>query len=160
MQLTKGPRKFFVIAHILFSAIMVGNMATFLILSIIVVTSSDIGLIKSCYTVMNILSHTSIRASTIGATVTGIILAVFTHYGLFQYWWIMVKEALTIMLIGINILGMYTWTLAALHSDSLSTLANTKLYLWAGIFIQIMALVFMFIISKYKPWGKRKRRSN
>jgi hypothetical protein len=146
----KGPRKkIILIAHILLSAIMVGNMATFLILSITTVTTKDPSIVKGSYTVMNILAHTSIRASTIGATVTGIILSVTSYYGLFTFWWVMVKEVLTVMLIGINLWGIYTWTLTGLETQQ-------SLALWFGIIIQLISLVFMFVISKYKPWGKRK----
>ncbi|MEK5440722.1 hypothetical protein [Fredinandcohnia sp. FSL W7-1320] len=161
MKLTKTARKWILIPHILFSAIMVGNMATFVILNITVLTTSDPFLITSCYKIMNILSDTSIKASTIGATVTGIILSVGTHYGLFKYWWIIVKEILTVLLIGINLWGMYSWTLEALENivegglETQSTLAN--LDLWTGIVLQSITLVFLFVISKFKPWGYQKK---
>jgi hypothetical protein len=159
VKLRKTARKWILIPHILFSAIMVGNMATFVILNITVLTTSDHFLATSCYKVMNILSDTSIKASTFGATVTGIILSVFTHYGLFNYWWIIVKEIVTILLIGINLWGMYAWTLEALENSiqgvaAQSVLANLDLFI--GIVIEIISLVFLFVISKYKPWGKRK----
>jgi len=139
---------------------MVGNMTTFVILNITVISTTDLYLITSCYQIMNILSDTSIKASTIGATVTGIILSIWTHYGLFKYWWIIVKEILTVLLIGINLWGMYSWTLEAVENvemgrlEAHSTLAN--LDLWTGIVLQIISLVFLFVISKFKPWGSRK----
>ena len=160
MKLTKTARKWILIPHILFSAIMVGNMATFVILNITVLTTSESSLIISCYKIMNILSDTSIKASTIGATVTGIILSVWTHYGLFKYWWIIIKEILTVLLIGINLWGMYSWTLEALENIDMegaevhSILANHDL--WTGVVLQIISLVFIIVISKFKPWGSRK----
>jgi hypothetical protein len=76
---------------------------------------------------MHMLAKTSIRASTIGTVVTGILLSVWTNWGLFRCRWIIVKEILTILSIGLDVVGMYFWTLkaAALTSaEGLNTLQN------------------------------------
>jgi hypothetical protein len=159
MKVTKTARKWVLILHILFSSIMLGNMVTFLILSITVATTNDLSLIRSCYTIMNILSDSSIRASTLGATITGILLSVLTHFGLFKYWWIIVKELLTILLIGLNLWGMYLLTLDALQGVGVGEY-ETNFILWTGIVLQIISLIFIFVISKFKPWGKRKLVQN
>jgi hypothetical protein len=159
MKVTKTARKWVLILHILFSSIMLGNMVTFLILSITVATTNDLSLIRSCYTIMNVLSDSSIRASTIGATITGILLSVLTHFGLFKYWWIIVKELLTILLIGLNLWGMYLLTLDALQGVGVGEY-ETNFILWTGIVLQIISLIFIFVISKFKPWGKRKLIQN
>lgn len=62
---------------------------------------------------MYILAASSVRASTIGVVVTGIFLSVWTKWGLFKFYWIIVKEVLTILSIGLGIFGMYYWTLDA-----------------------------------------------
>nr|WP_249316562.1 hypothetical protein [Bacillus sp. FJAT-50079] len=144
------------IIHILFSAIMFGNMVTFLILSITIATTEDSSLIVSCYKVMHILSNSSIKASTIGTTITGILLCIWTNWGLFKYNWIIVKEILTLLLIGLNVWGMYAWTLDALNGVGAERLWGANLSLWTGIILQIVSLIFIFAISIFKPWGKRK----
>jgi hypothetical protein len=161
MRLSMRARKGLVTLHILFSAIMLGNMVTFLILSIISVTTADDRLLESCYAIMHVLSETSIRASTIGTTITGILLSIWTKWGLFKYKWIIVKEILTVLLIVLNIWGMYGLTLNALNemteSGFVSIFMNPPLGLWAGIILQLVSLIFIFAISVYKPWGQRKK---
>ncbi|RDW22439.1 hypothetical protein CWR48_01660 [Oceanobacillus arenosus] len=153
MKLSIRAKRWLLITHILFAAIMFGNMVTFLILSITITASNDPQLIESCYQVMLLLSGSSIRASTIGTTVTGILLCVLTKWGLFKFYWIIVKEVLTILLIGINIWGMYSWTLRALDIFTVTGLQINHGELLIGISIQLISLIIIFTISVFKPWG-------
>ncbi len=158
MKLSLTFRKVLLILHILFSSIMFGNMVTFIVLSITVATTKNISLIDSCYTVMHVLSNSSIKASTIGTTITGILLSVISKWGLFKFNWIIVKEILTTFLIGLNLWGMYVWTLDALNGTGSNILLISNFTLWVGIIIQLVSLIFIFAISKYKPWGKRVKQ--
>jgi hypothetical protein len=139
---------------------MLGNMVAFLIFSITAAATGDKELVLACYQAMHILSNTSVKASTIGTTVTGILLSVWTKWGLVRYYWILVKEGLTALVIGLNLWGMYAWTLEAvsLHQTggSREDLFMAQIFLWTGIVIQLVSLVLMYIISVFKPWGKRK----
>ncbi|WP_430790658.1 hypothetical protein VBD025_07050 [Virgibacillus flavescens] len=157
MKLAMKPKRWLVTLHILFAAIMVGNMVTFLILSITAATSASDQLVTSCYQIMHVLAGTSIRASTIGTAITGILLAIWTKWGLFQFYWIIVKQALTLLLIGLNLWGLYIWTLQAVDLSADNPAMNlTTTYLWTGILLQLVSLIFLYVISVFKPWGKRK----
>ncbi|MGG1676792.1 hypothetical protein ACIFOT_13730 [Neobacillus sp. NRS-1170] len=153
LKISYKTKRWLLIFHILFAAIMLGNMTAFLIFSITAAVASDEGLIQACYQAMHILSKTSVRASTIGTTVTGILLSVWTKWGLFKYYWIIAKEGLTVFCIILNLWGMYTWTLQAISKTD--DLFFVKAELWTGIIIQIISLILMYIISVIKPWGKR-----
>jgi hypothetical protein len=164
-KLNGRPRKWLLILHLLFSAIMLGGAVAFLIMSITAANTSDEGVLKACYTSMHVLAKTSVKASTIGALVSGILLSVLTHWGLFKYYWIIAKEALTVLSLVLGLIGMNSWTLKAvtlttarglnaLH-DSAFIVNNNQL--WVGIMLQIISLIAMFIISVFKPWGPRKK---
>ncbi|WLD91676.1 hypothetical protein [Alkalihalobacillus sp. AL-G] len=163
MQLSITPKRWLLIVHIIFAAIMLGNMVTFLILSITAAATENPGVAEACYQAMNVLSGTSVVASTIGATVTGIFLSVFTKWGLFNYYWIIAKEGLTLLAIGLNLWAMHAWTLEAISLTSTTDnsldifVIQSKLFI--GIIIQILSLVIMYVISVFKPWGKRVVRS-
>ncbi|MGP4039734.1 hypothetical protein ACTWP4_07520 [Gracilibacillus sp. D59] len=157
MKLSMTARRGLITLHILFAAIMLGNMVTFLILSITSTATADASLTESCYAIMHILSKTSIRASTIGTTITGILLSIWTKWGLFKFKWILVKEIFTVLLIVLNVWGMSGLTLNALHEITLvGDGLNSQFTLWVGILIQLVSLIFIFAISVYKPWGQRK----
>jgi uncharacterized membrane protein len=159
MKLTLKSKRWLLIIHILFAAIMIGNMVAFLIFSMTAALAGDKDIVQTCYQAMHILSKTSVKASTIATTVTGILLSLWTKWGLVRYYWILAKEGLTALVIGLNLWGMYAWTLEALSlyksGGSREDIFDVQIGLWAGILIQIVSLVLMYIISVFKPWGKR-----
>ncbi|MCY9694691.1 hypothetical protein [Paenibacillus alginolyticus] len=165
-KMTLTQRRWLLTIHLLFSAIMLGGAVVFLILSIIAANTSDEGALKACYTSMHVLAKTSIRASTIGTLVTGILLSVLTQWGLFKFYWIIAKEVLTVLSIVLGPIGMYLWTLKAVTlttEEGLNALQDPAFIvnndqLWVGIFLQIISLVAMFTISVFKPWGSRKQK--
>lgn len=152
--------------HLAFSGILLGTTTIFLIFSINAAATSDESVLRACYTAMSILATTSIRASTIGVVVTGILLSLLTKWGLFRFYWIIVKEVLTLVAIGLGIFGFYFWTLHAvsgLSSEGVNAISdpaftNNRLQLFIGIILQILSLAAMFAISVFKPWGMRKQR--
>ncbi|WP_188454772.1 hypothetical protein [Virgibacillus oceani] len=160
MKLSITPKRWLVTVHILFAAIMFGNMITFLILSITAATANDSQLMESCYQIMHVLSKTSVKAATFGTIVTGILLSVLTKWGLFKFYWIIAKEALTIIPFVLNMWAMYYWSLDAINMIQVtskqadSSMLQTEL--WTGIIMQLISLILMFILSVFKPWGKRQ----
>ena len=118
----------------------------------------------ACYTAMHTLAKTSVRASTIGTIVTGVLLSVWTHWGLFRYYWIIAKEVLTLVAILLGPVAMYVWTLPAVSlawAQGLEAMGNPAFIvnsekLWIGIVLQLLSLILLFLLSVFKPWGKRK----
>ncbi|WP_312115688.1 hypothetical protein [Brevibacillus reuszeri] len=163
-KLSLNQKKWLLLAHLLFSSIMLGGAVIFLVLSIVAATTTDAGIIAASYRVMHVLSTTSVRASTIGTIVTGVLLSVWTHWGLFRYYWLIAKEVLTVFAIALGPIGMYVWTLpgsSAVMSDGLGAMQNPSILvnsvqLWTGIILQVLSLAAIFLLSVFKPWGKRK----
>ncbi|MEF3307075.1 hypothetical protein [Paenibacillus sp. GYB003] len=165
-KITNSQKKLLLAVHLLFASIMLGSMVIFLVMNITAAGTRNPELFQACYAVMLVLARSSVRASTIGTVVTGVLLSVLTHWGLLRYYWIIAKELLTVAAIGIGMVGIYVWTLKAadlsgrLGMDALhdpAFLAN-RVYLFAGVVFQIVSLAGMFLLSVYKPWGKRARR--
>ncbi|MRG85098.1 hypothetical protein [Salinibacillus xinjiangensis] len=160
MKLSMTSKKWLLTLHILFGAIMFGNMITFLILSISASATENRQFVEACYQVMHLMSNTSVKASTFATTVTGICLSIWTKWGLFKYYWIIVKEVLTLLLLGMNIWGMSAWTNQALvqlvNAEIITNIAIVQLNLWIGIIIQLISLLLIFVLSVFKPWGRRQ----
>jgi hypothetical protein len=161
------PKKWLLTLHSLFAAIMFGVTITFLILSIAATVTTDEGVLKALYMSMHLLAQTSDRASTIGTVVTGVLLSLLTHWGFFKYYWIIVKELLTILSIGLGLVGIYFWSLKAVTITTvqgMESLQNpeflvNRTYLFIGISLQIISLIAMYILSIFKPWGKREMKN-
>lgn len=166
-QLSKNQRKWLLSLHVIFSSIMLGGAVVFLILSITAANTQDASVLQACYTVMHVLAKTSVRASAIGALVSGILLSVLTHWGLFKFRWIIAKEILMAAAIMLGPIGMEGWTLKAVNMvneqgvsavDDPAFAANSEL-LWTGIVLQLASIVAMMLLSIFKPGGQRKSKS-
>jgi len=159
LRLSFKAKRWLLIVHSVFAAILLGNMVAFLIFSITALAADHANLAQACYQAMHLLSRTSVRASTIGATLTGVLLSVWSNWGLFRYYWILAKEGLTLITLFLNLWAMQTWTAEALQ---LSPAEGAEAFvvhveLWTGILVQFLSLVLMYILSIMKPWGKRMK---
>lgn len=159
-KLSFTTKRWLTALHLLFSAILLGNTVVFIVLSIVAASTDQRNVLEACVTVMHVLSTTSVRASTIGVVVTGVLLSVMTKWGLFQFYWILLKEGMTLVVIGIAIFGLYFWTLQAVsgisHDQAVPFFTSNNLQLFVGIILLALLLAAMFVISIFKPWGRRK----
>jgi hypothetical protein len=158
-NLSITQKKWWLSAHILFSAIWFGVTVTFLILSISVLMTNDSQVIKAYYTSMLQLEQTAGRASIIGTVITGVILSLFTKWGLFKFYWIITKEILSLICLAIGFIFIFYWTINGIQLSEESIgdhfIANHyQLMIW--IIIQVVLLAILFILSVFKPWGKRQ----
>ncbi|MGO4372938.1 hypothetical protein [Paenibacillus sp. 2TAB19] len=163
-KLNAKQRKTLLLLHLIFASIMLGGQATFIILALTASVTDTASVLQACYTIMHLLADSSVRASTIGTTVTGILLSVLTSWGLFRYYWLIAKQLLTLLSIGIGLIGIYEWTLkgvmltetSGIHAWAEPGFTVNHTWLWIGIAIQTLSLLAMFILSVWKPGGKRK----
>lgn len=154
--------------HLVFSAIMLGETMVIVILSLAALTTKSGDVLNACYTILHLLSRTGGRYAPIFAVVTGIMLSLMTPWRLFRYNWIIVKEVLSLLAIAIGVVGFYVWSMRGLSIISIVRLdawhnsvfvVNNK-QLWIGIILQSISLVSMFVISVFKPWGRRNSLAN
>ncbi|QHW33973.1 hypothetical protein GZH47_26375 [Paenibacillus rhizovicinus] len=166
-KLSLQQRRVLLLLHILFAAIMIGVQATFIILALTASVTDNASVLQACYTIMHLLAGTSVRASAIGTAVTGILLSVLTSWGLFRYYWLIAKEVLTLFSIGLGLIGIYIWTLRGVEQTDAAGInawrepgfSVNHTWLWIGIMLQTLSLLAMYILSVWKPGGKRDRRA-
>ncbi|MGE7759938.1 hypothetical protein [Peribacillus sp. NPDC097895] len=159
-HLSLTQKKWWLTAHILFSAIWLGVTVTFLILSISVLMTKDIGIIKAYYLSMLQLEQTAGRVSIIGTVITGFLLSILTKWGLLKFYWIIFKEIITLICMALGFLFIYFWTLKGLNDYKLLSDAFfvNHYQLMTGVILQIIFLTALFIISVFKPWGQRVQK--
>lgn len=166
-NLSLRQRRILLLLHLFFASIMLGGQATFILLALTASMTDSDSVLRACYTIMHLLAASSVRASTIGTTVTGILLSVLTSWGLFRYYWLIAKEILTLLAIGIGFVGIYEWTLrgveqtdkAGLQAWEAAGFSVNHTWLWIGILLQALSLLAMFALSVWKPGGRRGRRT-
>ena len=147
-------------AHIASSVGWLGAVAAFLVLSIAGLTSREEGTVRGAYLAMNLIGEFLVVPLSVVALATGLIQALGTEWGLFRYYWVLVKFALTIGATSLLLLHQFT----AVENAAMRVIATapgtfpeigslgTQLVGDAGL--ALLMLVAITVLSVYKPWGR------
>jgi hypothetical protein len=155
-----GVRRFALTAHIAGSVGWLGAVAAFFILSIAGLTSRNPDTVRSAYVAMNLLGQFIIVPLSFAAVLTGLIQALGTSWGLFRYYWVVMKLALTIVATALLLLHQFTAVASAAQRASATPpgmLPNlgglgTQLVVDAGL--AILVLLVNTTLSVFKPWER------
>src|SRR3989441_7954075 len=94
--MTPTLRKLTITAHVTFSIGWLGAVAASLVLSIAGLTSRDTEVVRGAYLSMDLISRFVIIPMCFAALATGLLQALATPWGLFRYYWIVMKFGLAI----------------------------------------------------------------
>jgi len=160
-MMTPALRKLILTAHITFSIGWIGAVAAFLALSVASVTSRNPDVVRGACISMDLISRFVIIPMCFAALATGIIDALSTPWGLFRYYWVVIKFGLT--LIATFLLLMHQYSVIALAAKRVSGATATQLFVTDFVPLKIelvrksaLAIVLLLGIATlgiYKPWG-------
>ncbi|SFJ76661.1 hypothetical protein [Thermoflavimicrobium dichotomicum] len=163
-RLSIRQKQWFLIAHIVFFTAWLGGALCMFLLGLWAIMNGQKHDLAQTYTLIHLIDDTLIKFPAIGTLVTGFILSIWTHWGVTRYYWVIIKEVLTILIILMGIFFLSDWlsevvAIAEKHGASAlgyqEFIMRRNQLLVAGFF-NILAMVSMVIISVIKPWGKRK----
>ena len=112
---------------------------------------------------MKFIDDFVIIPAAMGSLITGLLFAIFTHWGFFKHNWITVKWVINIGGIIFGTFWLGPWLNACLPiSESLGLealsdpmyLHNKTMNMWFGL-AQVLTLIFAAFISVLKPWRKK-----
>ena len=95
--MTPALRKLILTAHVTFSIGWIGAVAAFLAVSVASGTSRSPDVVRGACISMDLISRFVIIPMCFGALATGIIDALGTPWGLFRYYWVVIKFGLTLI---------------------------------------------------------------
>jgi hypothetical protein len=159
--MTPALRKFTIAAHVAFSVGWLGAVAAFLVLSIAGLTSHDAEVVRGVYLSMDLISRFIIIPMCFAALATGLLQALGTPWGLFRYYWIVMKFGLAIFAtIALLIHQFAVMAVAArrVSGAAAETLFSTdlgplKTELVRAPSLAILLLLVVTTLGVYKPWG-------
>jgi len=166
MTMTPRLRKFALTAHVTSSVGWLGAVGSFLALAVAGLTTQNAEIVRATYIAMELTGWYVIVPFCLAAMVTGLVMSLGTPWGLFRYYWVLVKFLITV--IAALILFGFTQTLGSLGDMaadatlSMNQLRNLKqspvLHSGGGL----LAILVATILAVYKPWGmtpygRRKR---
>jgi hypothetical protein len=155
--MTPSLRKLLLTAHITFSVGWIGAVAAFLALAIAGLTSQDAQMVRAVYPAMELTARFVIVPLAFASLLSGLIQSLGTPWGLFRYYWVLVKLLLTIfativLLMKMPLIG-YAGRRAAETTLSSADLRAAGIPLVLHAAGGILVLLVVTILSVYKPWG-------
>ena len=150
-------RKLALTAHVTVSVGWLGAAAAFLALAIAALVSVGAETVRGAYVGMEVVGWYVIVPFCLAALVTGLVVSLGTPWGLFQYYWVLLKFLITV--VSTLILFGFTQTLSSLGSlagdttqsiDQLRALNQSPALHSGG---GLLALLVTTVLAVYKPWG-------
>jgi len=163
-KITIQQKRWLLSAHLLCAVTWLGAGFCSLILNLTALFTHNPHLLNATYVLADILDKALIRGGAIGTLITGILLSVLTQWGLMKFYWIIVKEIVSVLCVTVGVI-ISGWNHDAIFLTALHGLQafHNPLYLtnrtlmFIGIFFQLISLSSVIVISVFKPWGQRKR---
>jgi MFS family permease len=159
--MTPALRTFTITAHVAFSVGWLGAVAAFLVLSIAGLTSHDAEVVRGAYLSMDLISRFVIIPMCFAALVTGLLQALGTPWGLFRYYWILMKFGLAV--VATIALLVHQFVVVAEAAKRVSGAAAETLFsadlgplkteLVRAPSLSILFLLVAATLGVYKPWG-------
>jgi hypothetical protein len=154
-------RKLVLTAHVTFSVGWLGAVAGFLALAVAGLASGDARVVRASYVAMDLIGGYVIVPLGLGSMVVGIAQSLGTEWGLFRYYWVLVKFVLTIGAIALLMLHMqlvrFLADVAASTSLSSTDLRDLRIQLIGDASAALLVLLVATVLSIFKPRGMTRR---
>lgn len=150
-----GPslRRAMLTVHVATSVGWVGSVLAYVALHVPALTSSDEATVRAAHLMMEPVAVYAVVPLALAATVTGIVQAVATPWGLFRHYWVLISLVLT----------LFATTVLLLHVPAVSDLADRAAdpatdvrHLRGDLFHAVGGLAVLLIplvLNLYKPRG-------
>jgi len=157
MIMTPGFRKFALTAHVITSVGWFGAVAAFLALAIAGLTNQDAQLVRAAYLAMELTTRFIIVPLAFASLLTGVVSSLGTKWGLFRYYWILVKLVITILATIILLIHTQPIELLAISSAKTTVfstyLQSRQTLMVVSSSVALLALLVLTALSYYKPRG-------
>lgn len=166
MIMSPGLRKVALTAHVTSSIGWFGAVAAFLALAIAGMTSQDRELVRAAYLVMGLTTWFVIVPLALVSLFTGVISSLGTRWGLFRYYWVLMKLVITVL--ATLVLLIHTQPIDLLAGAAAKTavldadLHGAQLQMVVASSLALVVLLVLTVLSVYKPrgmtpYGQRKQ---
>lgn len=115
---------------------------------------------------MHIIDETLLKFPALATLITGILLSLWTQWGLVKYYWVVIKLILTILIILLGIFFINDWFALLINAADQLGIEALKTHsfqsTWLSIIItgifNLFCMTLMTFITYFKPFGKIKKK--
>ncbi|RYD06529.1 hypothetical protein N752_04165 [Desulforamulus aquiferis] len=166
IKLTVSQKRGWLIAHVTSIVIYFSGLFGTLLLAISAKLTTEQELIYAAHLFVQYFDWFLIIPGAFASLITGVWLAVRTNWGMTKHYWVMAKWLGNIFAILYGGVFMRVWVhdnFNLIFSSPHHPLQNSfylqnREMLFVGISLSFSILIFLFVISYLKPWGKRDSR--
>jgi hypothetical protein len=160
-------RKAALTAHVTSSVGWLGSVAAFLALAVAGLTTRMPPMVSAAYLAMDLTAWFVIVPLSIASLASGLVMALGTSWGLFQYYWVLFKLLITILCTALLLLHMqpigHLADVVAETTLAAGELGGLRVQLTANAGAALVALLIATVLSVFKPrgltpYGWRKQR--
>lgn len=158
-MLSPRARKAWLLAHVVLSVGWLGAGAANAVLavySLLAPTSRALSPLRA-HAAIHLVDTWVVIPAAFGSLATGIVVSVFTRWGLFVHWWVMAKLALTVGVIAVSTVGIGRWIEMSLAAGTDAGAHDVASAITTAAIGNLAAFVTMTALSIYKPRGTRAR---
>ena len=155
-------RKLSLTAHVVSSVGWLGSVAAFLALSVAGATSRDGEIVRGAYVSMNVVGKFVIVPLSIASLSTGLLVSLGSPWGLFRYYWVVMKLLLIVAATVFLLLHQFTAVSSAAtravqqHAGASPTVGPLATQLIVDAGLGLLVLLVTTVLSIYKPWGRTR----
>jgi len=95
--MTPGVRKFALTVHLTCSVGWMGAVVAYLALGVAAAASPDTQTVRGAWMAMDVIGWWAILPLSVAALLTGLVMSLGTHWGVFRHYWVLFSLALTIL---------------------------------------------------------------
>lgn len=158
MAFSPRARKAALLVHVTTSVGWLGTVAVFFALAVSGATSADPELSRACYAVMGVVGWAVIVPASVASFASGVVSSLGTPWGLFRYYWVTIKLAVTVVATAVLLVHMqpisHVAVLAANPAWDASTAGGLRSLLILQSVLAVLALGAVTALSVYKPPGR------
>ena len=159
-MMTLGQRKFLLTLHVVASVGWVGAVTAFLGLAIVGLLSPDPQVVRASYIAIDLIYRTVVLPLGLASLTTGVVSSLGTDWGLFRYYWIVVKLLVTVPAIIVMLVHMQPVAqmadLASATTPLGADLDGLRIRLAAYAVAALLVLLVATALSTYKPRGRTR----
>jgi hypothetical protein len=169
MIMTPGQRKLALTTHVTVSIGWFGAVAAFLALSLVGMISADALLARAAYLAMELITRYVIVPLAIVSLLSGVVSSLGTKWGLFRYYWVLLKLVITIVATLVLLVHLQPIERLAVVATTSSVagaeLRDPQLNMVVAAAAALLVLVALTALSVYKPrgltpYGQRKQEQS
>ncbi|WP_431988293.1 DUF2269 family protein [Streptomyces parvulus] len=157
MKLSRPARRALLVVHVVVSAGWLGLTLGLLALGLTAVTTASPAAVAAAVRGMKLFADWLLPPLAVLTLLSGLVLALGTHWGLARHRWVLTKFWLTLATTAATVLALRPGVDGAVTAVAAGEPLPDAGDVLFGPVVSLTAYVFMTVISVLKPWGPTRR---